>query len=368
MRRIIPLFIFTLLAACSGVPLRSPSALVTQEWTHWPYEREGCLNTKDQYLKKTSSQPISYSTLHRFECHVEKGKWRDFFTGEEILLAEEAIVTPVIPLAHLRKKDLESMHLTRVLAMMRDQDYLIVLKKGGAGEEAYLKNAYPLEAIPETQPAKCEFLGMWKDMKERWSISMLKRERKFLEARVLECSAPEGYNRKFYKHWSKLITSCDTRTDVLAKSSVIAPTREPGRECEKVLAGEWHDLYTGTVFIDPKLLDIDHYVPLQNASMSGGWKWPQWKKEFYANSQEDPFHLIAVSASENRKKGAKHPGLFMPSSAAYHCDYLKQWTGIKLRWGMRMTSEEVSSIEKLVLKCDEKTQKDISDVIYLLQK
>ncbi len=366
--RIIPFLALIIFAACSAIPNRSPSALVAGEWIHWPYEMEGCLNTKDQFLKKTSSQPISYYTLHRFECHVEKGKWRDFFTGEEILSAEEAIVTPVIPLSHLRKKDLESMPLTRVLAMMKDQDYLIVLKKGGEGEKQFLKNVYPLEAHPESQPGKCEYLGMWKDMKERWSISQTKQERRYLAAEASKCSAPEGYNRKFYKHWSKLLTSCDTRTDILVKSSVIPALRESGRECEKVLAGEWHDLYTGSIFTDPKLLDIDHYVPLQNASMSGGWMWPQWKKEVYANSQEDPYHLIAVSASENRKKGAKHPGLFMPPSEAYHCDYLKQWSAIKFRWGMRMTVDEVSAIGKLAAKCDKKTQKDIGELLELLSR
>ena len=51
-----------------------------------------------------------------------------------------------------------------------------------------------------------------------------------------------------------------------------AISRNDGRHCI-VASGRWTDTYSYGVYTDPSELDIDHVVPLQNAYLSGGWKW-----------------------------------------------------------------------------------------------
>ena len=360
--------------ACAKAPLRAPSSLPPSldQWSYWPLEQEGCTNVRDQFLEKTSALKVTYTKLSNLPCHVDKGRWKDFFTGEVFNRADDAIVTTIIPLQHLKNKGMKDMPLVRLLGLVRDENYLIVLKKGGAGEELYLKNSGSLITAPETNPGKCEFWGMWKEMKEKWSISFKAKEKRRVLAEAAECEKASSYDRKAWKHWSVLPNhQCDSRLEVLEKTSYGIPKRVESTasvaNCPKIESGVWNDPYTGLTFTDPHQIDIDHFVPLMNAYISGGWKWPQWKKELYANYQRDAFHLVAVSASENRKKGARHPGLYMPPLESYHCDYLTQWAAIKLRWGMSFGADEYSGISTLMSKCSEKVQSGLIDVMELLR-
>ncbi len=74
-----------------------------------------------------------------------------------------------------------------------------------------------------------------------------------------------------------------------------------GNGCD-VVAGRWVDIYTGSVFTDPSLLDVDHMVPLADAHRSGGAVWDAARKAVYANDLALADALIAVSASANRSK------------------------------------------------------------------
>ena len=69
--------------------------------------------------------------------------------------------------------------------------------------------------------------------------------------------------------------------------------------------GTWRDPYTGEVVTDATKLDIDHMIPLKNAHDSGGWAWDRDKKAAFANEISYADHLIAVTASANRRKGAE---------------------------------------------------------------
>ncbi len=137
--------------------------------------------------------------------------------------------------------------------------------------------------------------------------------------------------------------------------------------CEDLTGGQWLDLYSGNVIDDPKIIDIDHFVPLMNAYVSGGWKWPWWKKENYANYMKDSLHLVSVSARENRSKGAKHPGLYMPPLESFHCEYIKQWVAIKFRWNLAFTTDEASALEVYSMKCGIDVKEAMMESVDLLQ-
>ena len=141
----------------------------------------------------------------------------------------------------------------------------------------------------------------------------------------------EPYKRSLYKHWVDADRDCqDTRQEVLIAESTV-PVKLDARGC-KVLKGQWFDPYTGKVFTNPKVLDIDHFVPLAEVHRSGGNRWSAAKRQAYANDLSSLDTLIAVSAGANRSKGDKDPAKWMPDNEAFHCQYVQTWVAIKVRW------------------------------------
>ena len=125
-------------------------------------------------------------------------------------------------------------------------------------------------------------------------------------------SALPDYDRNDWKHWSDADRDCqDARNEVLIAESQTSVTYRTDKKC-KVATGEWLALYNNTVVTDPGKLDIDHMVPLGNAHGSGAWLWSANRREQYANHLDDPQHLIAVTASANRSKGARGPEDWKP--------------------------------------------------------
>lgn len=115
--------------------------------------------------------------------------------------------------------------------------------------------------------------------------------------------------------------------------------------------GTWVDPYSGNTFGNPRQLDVDHMVPLKNAHESGAWAWSAARRRQYANDLSDPAHLLAVSASENRRKGAKGPDGYLPPATAFHCDYVRAWIRIKERWELTMTEDEGTTIDAVLRNC-----------------
>ncbi|MDP2279538.1 MAG: DUF1524 domain-containing protein, partial [Nitrospirota bacterium] len=85
---------------------------------------------------------------------------------------------------------------------------------------------------------------------------------------------------------------------------------------------------------------------------SGGWAWDKERKQEYANYLQNTWHLLAVSASENRKKGAKGPDKYLPPQVEYHCIYVRNWVNIKEEWGLEMTESEGMAVEKILVGCN----------------
>lgn len=158
------------------------------------------------------------------------------------------------------------------------------------------------------------------------------------------------YDRKDWKHW----TDADGDGQHARKEVLIIESHEPAFEFtdrggKKQMKGVWKCPYTGEVFRDARKLDVDHMVPLKEAHLSGGWKWAAEKKEKYANYLEDPDHLVAVTASANRSKGAKDPGEWMP--AEDHCGYATAWIRVKEKWELSYDEKESKALMAAVATC-----------------
>jgi hypothetical protein len=166
---------------------------------------------------------------------------------------------------------------------------------------------------------------------------------------------PEGlpkYDRDDWKHWTDEDKDCqNTRHEVLIQESLYQVTFKTEKQCQ-VSTGEWLDPYTATIVRDATKLDVDHMVPLKNAHDSGAWGWDKNKKAAFANEMDHDPHLIAVTASANRSKGAAGPEKWKPVDKSYWCEYAISWVEIKVRWDLSATNAEWKALQDMIGTCD----------------
>ena len=163
------------------------------------------------------------------------------------------------------------------------------------------------------------------------------------------------YDRDAWKHWTDKDSDCqNTRHEVLIEESLKEVAFKGDKKCQ-VATGEWLDPYTGITVKDATKLDVDHMVPLKNAHDSGGWKWAKDRKAAFANEMGYEDHLIAVTASANRKKGAKGPEEWKPVNQDYWCDYAVDWVQIKVDWELSVTMAEWAALQDMLKTCDKQT-------------
>ncbi len=152
----------------------------------------------------------------------------------------------------------------------------------------------------------------------------------------------------------------DTRQEVLIAESLTEISFQDDREC-RVAEGSWYAAYTGTTVADPGDLDIDHLVPLANAHRSGAWAWTPEQKRAFANSLDDPDHLIAVTAGANRSKGAKGPEEWRPPDESYWCEYATDWIRVKQEWALSATPAEANALQEMLTTCGEAVDLTITE-------
>ena len=101
-------------------------------------------------------------------------------------------------------------------------------------------------------------------------------------------------------------------------------------------------------------------MPLGNAHLSGAWAWSAQQKERYANHLADPQHLIAVTASANRSKGARGPEAWKPEDRSYSCQYAVDWITIKDNRGLTVTAQEHNALVEMINTCANPPQLTVS--------
>jgi len=157
-----------------------------------------------------------------------------------------------------------------------------------------------------------------------------------------------SYSRENWRHWIDSNGDCqDTRAELLISNSRVEVEFRDIDNCI-VESGEWLGPYSGNVFRSARDIDIDHVIPLNYASKNGGISWSKQKKEAFAN---DPINLLAVSSTENRKKGAKGPSQYLPNRI-YQCAYVKKWLDIAAKYELALASEDIEKITEVVTRCE----------------
>ena len=168
---------------------------------------------------------------------------------------------------------------------------------------------------------------------------------------VSNSSAPVSYDRGDWgSGWSDADGDCMSARHEVLKTESVDQAQVDYYGCT-VTGGRWYGAFTGTWVTNPSSLDIDHFVPLANAHASGGWAWSSATKRNYYNDLSDPKHLIAVTASANRSKGARGPESWKPTNTDYWCVYAHTWATIKTRWELTVTTSELGALTSMLDTC-----------------
>ena len=169
----------------------------------------------------------------------------------------------------------------------------------------------------------------------------------------------EGYERDaFGSDWIDTDgDGCNQRDDVLLRDAVPGTTRvqQQGSCDHDVLAGTWHDPYTGRMlhFTDLKdlsqaeAIQIDHVVPLAEAWVSGARTWSTTRRETFAN---DLHELLAVDGPTNASKSDDDPAAWRPRQG-YQCTYARRWIAVKAAYGLAVDQSEKTALTQMLGYC-----------------
>lgn len=158
-----------------------------------------------------------------------------------------------------------------------------------------------------------------------------------------------GYNRDYFNAWIDADgDGCNTRAEVLMMESLSAVT---SRGTCTISTGQWISAYDGVTLTDAGDLDIDHFVPLNEAWGSGAYGWDSATRVNFGNDLGYESSLMAVTASSNRSKSDQDPAQWMPAVKGYFCDYAATWVAVKWRWSLSVDSLERLTLQSVLSGC-----------------
>ena len=168
------------------------------------------------------------------------------------------------------------------------------------------------------------------------------------------------YSRNEYQPNWNVGSGCNIRARILQQASIVA-VKTASNGCT-VIYGSWVDPYTGkTLTGNPYQgddgtsndLDIDHIIPLKYVNSHGGSEWSNEQKRAYGSSLSamDKGVYVAVSASENRKKGDSGPSKYYPPNESYKCEYAEKWRDIAKEYSISLSLNDYNTILNVLISC-----------------
>ena len=151
---------------------------------------------------------------------------------------------------------------------------------------------------------------------------------------------------------------CNQRDDVLLRDVVKSAPYTAARQgaCDHdMLAGTWHDPYTGAAITltDAKQPDqaqsvqIDHLVALSVAWRDGADTWGDSERLRFAT---DLRNLVAVGGALNKAKGASDAAGWRPDRAA-QCGYAVRYITVKDAYSLRVGAAEKRALADMLAAC-----------------
>lgn len=148
------------------------------------------------------------------------------------------------------------------------------------------------------------------------------------------------YDRSLFGGWSDADGDCQNMRHELLQELATATVSFSKNTC-RVTRGRWLDPYTDKIFLESRLLDIDHLVPLKYGWDRGAYTWTHIKLRQFAN---DPINLFAVEKSINRQKSAYGPAEWLPPNREFRCQYILRFQRVIKKYGLVQGVAELSVI------------------------
>lgn len=156
-----------------------------------------------------------------------------------------------------------------------------------------------------------------------------------------------GYDRDRFGHawtdtadgvpWAR--NGCDTRNDLLRRDGRELRFRS-GSDCV-VIAMTLSDPYTGQRVEWRKEkaaeVQIDHVVPLSYSWRMGAARWPEDKRERFAN---DALNLLPVLGRANTAKRDSGPAAWLPPNRSVRCAYTLRFAQVTLEYDLPVTAAD----------------------------
>ena len=172
-----------------------------------------------------------------------------------------------------------------------------------------------------------------------------------LKIEEVDINSIPKYNRNDWNSWIDEDFDCqNTRHEVLQLESLVNVIFTNTDNCY-VQSGKWFDPYNGKYFYFASDIEIDHFIPLYNVHISGGWKWSSERKTIFANNLDKPDILIPIKKSTNRSKSAQTPDYWKPENESYWCEYALDWIRIKHQWNLSATQNEWDTLLDMIESC-----------------
>ena len=156
---------------------------------------------------------------------------------------------------------------------------------------------------------------------------------------------------EYLPQWEDSNDDCrNTRNQILLKTSLRPVIWEKQSNQCVVKSGKWADPFTGDTIFQAANVEIMHLVDLEEAHRSGAWKWPEKKKQLFANSMDMENQLIPVALYTPELRKARDPGKWLPSNTEFILDYVRSWCHIKVAWNLTADRSELVRIKGLLPK------------------
>ena len=176
---------------------------------------------------------------------------------------------------------------------------------------------------------------------------------------IAEATSAQYSRNEYEPNWD-VGSGCNIRARILQKTSLVA-VKTSSNGCT-VTYGSWVDPYTGeTLTGNPYQgddgtsndLDIDHIIPLKYVNSHGGSEWSHEQKRSYGSSLSamEKGVYVAVSASENRKKGDSGPSEYYPPNDSYRCEYAQKWRDIAKEYSISLSLNDYNTILNVLISC-----------------
>jgi len=159
------------------------------------------------------------------------------------------------------------------------------------------------------------------------------------------------YDRADWGRWSQH-NGCNTRELLLQQTARPGSPYVAGKGCQPVCRDTgtacWVSRYDGAELVDPETVQVDHVVPLREATRSGARSWTDEQRTAFYN---DPANLWAVSASSNASKGDSDPAWWRPPDRSVWCDYASTYAAVKTTYRLTVDTAERDALAAMLATC-----------------